>query len=307
MKVLLTGAVGQLGWCLRQRKPPGVELIASSRHGGEGLLALDLADQQACRKAVLELRPDWVLNCGAYTAVDRAETEADLVQAVNAAAPQAFAEALAQTGGQLLQLSTDYVFNGRQRHPYRPTDVRGPLGVYGASKAAAEDAVQAFLGANGRGLVLRSSWVMGPVGHNFLLTMLRLHRERALTGQSLAVVDDQVSSPTSVLSLAAACWRLVAHAEAAPGRLGPVLHWSDAGVARWYDVAVAIGAMAVELGLLQTMAVVKPIPSAEFPSLARRPSYSVLDCSQTRAALQLEPLHWQQSLRHLLTTLRSNG
>ena len=307
MKVLLTGAVGQLGWCLRQRKPPGVELIASCRHGGVGLLALDLADQQACRKAVLDLRPDWVLNCGAYTAVDRAETEPDLAQSVNAVAPQVFAEALAQTGGQLLQLSTDYVFNGQQGHPYRPTDTRDPLGVYGLSKACAEEAVEALLGPSGRGLVVRTSWLMGPVGHNFSLTILKLHRERSLTGEPISVVDDQVGSPTSAFSLAAACWRIIEQADAAPGSLAPVLHWSDAGVARWYDLAVAIGALGVELGLLETMAMVKPIPSRSFPTLARRPSYSVLDCSQTRAALQLEPLHWHPSLRHLLTTLRTSG
>lgn len=303
MKVLLTGALGQLGWCLRQQIPPGLELIPSCRSGGQGLLALDLSDPQACRQAVLKHQPDWVVNCGAYTAVDKAETEPDLVHAVNVGAPHAFAEALAQTGGQLLQLSTDYVFNGDQAHPYQPDDARHPLGVYGVSKAAAEDAVVAVLGTSGRGLVLRTSWLMSPVGHNFALTMLRLHRDRARTGQVLSVVDDQVSSPTSGYSLAAVCWRLVLRSETSRDSLGAFVHWSDAGVASWYDVAVAIGALGVELGLLDTMATVEPIPSAAFPTLARRPHYSVLDCTQTRAALQVKPVHWQRSLRCLIKAM----
>lgn len=300
MKVLLTGASGQLGWTLRQRVPAGVELIACSRAGGEGLLALDLADAQACRQVVLEHRPDWVLNSGAYTAVDRAESEQELVQAVNAGAPRAFAESLAKTGGQLLQLSTNYVFNGRQGRPYRPEQARDPLGVYGASKAAGEEAVETVLGGSGRGLVLRTSWLMGPVGRNFALTMLELHRERGRRGQPLKVVDDQVSGPTSTWTLAQACWRVVERAGASPGSLGPLLHWSDAGVASWYDVAVAIGELGVELGLLETLAAVEPISTDAFPTAAQRPPHAVLDCHHSWGQLELSPMPWRQALRQLL-------
>ena len=140
MRVLLTGAAGQLGQALVDACPPGVTLLASSRSGGPGQIALDLADPQACRTLVLEQRPDAVLNAGAYTAVDRAEQEPALAQAVNAEAPAAFAEALATTGGQLLQLSTDFVFNGRQGSPYTPDQLVDPLGVYGASKATSQPA-----------------------------------------------------------------------------------------------------------------------------------------------------------------------
>jgi len=140
MKVLLTGAAGQLGQALISSRPEGVELITTSRSGGDGLIALDLADSQACRAAVEQFRPDWVLNGGAYTAVDKAESEPELALAVNGAAPQAFAEALADTGGALLQLSTDFVFNGQQGSPYLPEQRRDPLGVYGASKAVGEEA-----------------------------------------------------------------------------------------------------------------------------------------------------------------------
>ena len=151
MKILLTGSKGQLGRALRASLPQvlqnsSVELIATSRSGGDGLLALDLANSDACRAAVFESKPDWVINAGAYTAVDRAETEPDLAHAVNALAPRAFAEALAQTGGRLLQLSTDFVFNGRQGHPYEPAQPRVPLGVFGTSTSAGEQAIAEVVG-----------------------------------------------------------------------------------------------------------------------------------------------------------------
>ena len=170
MKVLLTGAGGQLGQALIASAPSGLDLVATSRQ------ELDLADAEACRGAVKQHEPDWVLNAGAYTAVDKAESEPELAHAVNAGAPAAFAGALDQQGGRLLQISTDFVFNGTQGKPYQPEQARDPLGVYGASKAAGEAAVQNVLGAERRSLILRTSWVIGPVGKNFALTMLRLHR-----------------------------------------------------------------------------------------------------------------------------------
>jgi dTDP-4-dehydrorhamnose reductase len=293
MKLLLTGAAGQLGQALRQQVPVGVELIATSRSGdpATGLLPLDLADAAACRAAVLEHRPDWVLNGGAYTAVDRAESEPELALAVNGGAPRAFAEALADTGGRLLQVSTDFVFNGQQGSPYRPDQARDPLGAYGRTKAAGEEAVEQVLGGSGRGVILRTSWVMGPVGKNFALTMLRLHREH----KQIGVVEDQVGCPTSTATLAAACWRVIT-----ADVQEPVLHWCDAGAASWFDVAVAVGELAQELGLLEQSAPVNPLTTTEYPLPAQRPSYSLLDCSSSRRALGLAPTPWRQALRQLL-------
>jgi dTDP-4-dehydrorhamnose reductase len=299
MKVFLTGAAGQLGHALRQQVPAGVELIASSRGGGDGVLALDLADASACRAMVQQLRPDWVLNSGAYTAVDKAESEPELALAVNGGAPRAFAQALLETGGRLLQVSTDFVFNGQQGSPYRPEQARDPLGAYGRTKAAGEEAVEEVLGSSGQGVILRTSWVMGPVGKNFALTMLRLHRERGASGQSLGVVADQVGCPTSTQTLATACWRVIAATDTTAG-LPAVLHWSDAGAASWYDVAVAVGELGEELGLVERKAHVNPLTTAEFPTPTERPSYSLLDCSACRAALELAPTPWRQALRQLL-------
>jgi dTDP-4-dehydrorhamnose reductase len=300
VKVLLTGAAGQLGQALSQQLPAGVELIATCRSGGNGLLALELAEAEACRLAIRDHRPDWVLNAGAYTAVDKAESEPELALAVNGGAPRAFAEALLETGGRLLQVSTDFVFNGSQGSPYRPEQSRDPLGVYGSSKAAGEEAVEQLLGpaaggaGAGRGVILRTSWVMGPVGKNFALTMLRLHRER----QQIGVVEDQVGCPTSTHTLAAACWRVIS-----AGISEPVLHWSDAGAASWFDVAVAVGELAQELGLLEQPALVNPLTTAEYPLPAKRPSYSLLDCSGSRRLLELAPTPWRQALRQLLEIL----
>jgi dTDP-4-dehydrorhamnose reductase len=296
VKVLLTGAAGQLGHALRQQLPAGIELIATSRSGGDGLVPLDLADAEACRAAVREHRPHWVLNGGAYTAVDKAENEPELAFAVNGGAPRAFAEALLDPDGRLLQVSTDFVFNGRQGSPYRPEQPRDPLGAYGASKAAGEAAVEQLLGATGGGVILRTSWVIGPVGRNFALTMLRLHGEKA----EINVVADQVGCPTSTTTLAQACWRVIT-----ANVQEPVLHWSDAGAASWFDVAVAVGELGLELGLLENAAQVNPITTAQYPTPAQRPSYSLLDCSSSRESLNLPPTPWRQAIRtFLLQTLR---
>jgi len=308
MKVLLTGREGQLGTALQTSLPEGITLIATGRS------ELDLADPAACRRAVGDHRPDWVLNAGAYTAVDRAESEADRAMAINGGAPQAFAEALAETGGRLLQVSTDFVFNGAQGSPYRPDHPLQPLGVYGATKAAGETAALALPGAR----VLRTSWVYGPVGKNFCLTMLRLHAAKAAAGETLGVVADQVGCPTATHTLAAACWRAIgadsagAAANIAAGNdpaatEGPrILHWSDAGAASWYDFAVAIGKLGVAAGLLERAAVVRPLTTADYPTPAQRPSYSLLDCSSSRLALALDPVHWGAALAEVLKGLRGS-
>jgi dTDP-4-dehydrorhamnose reductase len=149
----------------------------------------------------------------------------------------------------------------------------------------------------GRGLVLRTSWLYGPVGSNFCRTMLRLHRLRAAASEPLQVVADQVGCPTSTLGLAQACWRALGQP------LPPILHWSDAGVASWYDFAVAIGELAVAAGLLQQAAEVEPITTSEYPTPAQRPSYSLLDCTQTHALLALKPPHWRMALAEVLEDL----
>ena len=299
MKVLLTGAAGQLGQALIASCPEGLELISFTRSGGSGLQALDLANAPACRQAVEKHHPHWVLNAGAYTAVDKAESEPELALAVNALAPAAFAQALQEQGGRLLQVSTDFVFNGQQGSPYKVDQPHDPLGVYGSTKAKGEEAVEAVFGSSGQGLILRTSWVIGPVGKNFALTMLRLHQER----EELGVVADQVGCPSSTLNLATACWRAVQLGSNHEQPLPHVLHWSDAGAASWFDVSVAVGELGIELGLLDRASRVSPIQTRDYPTPATRPSYSLLDCYDTRVALGLEGQHWRQALKAVLQAI----
>jgi dTDP-4-dehydrorhamnose reductase len=233
--------------------------------------------------------------------VDQAESEPELVHFINADAPEAFAQELDRQGGRLLQVSTDFVFDGQQGSPYRVDQPTTPLGVYGESKAAGEQAIQRVFGHdNPQGIILRTSWVMGPVGQNFALTMLRLHRER----KQLGVVADQVGCPSSTLNLAAACWKTITLG--AHTALPPILHWSDAGAASWYDVAVAIGELSHSLGLVDAPAQVNPITTADYPTPASRPNYSLLDCTTTRSALQLDGQHWQEALKQLLLRIQAD-
>lgn len=301
VRVLLTGVTGQLGRALVASAPQQLagdplQLVASARNAAEGVCALDLADSDACREWVLEHRPDWVINAGAYTAVDQAESEPDLAMAINAEAPRAFAEALAVTGGRLLQVSTDFVFDGSQGHPYATDQLLRPLGSYGLSKAEGEQAVAGVLGLGpgGRGLILRTSWLYGPVGRNFLLTMLRLHQLKAAQEEPLRVVADQVGAPTSTVGLARACW------SALDRTCTGILHWSDAGAASWYDFAMAIGELAVDIGLLAKGAQVEPISTSDYPTPAKRPAYSLLECVGSREQLGLTALHWRDALREVI-------
>ena len=305
MRILLTGSSGQLGMALRASLPieingNPVQLIATGRNVDSviGLEPLDLADVSQCKEAIQKHQPDWVLNAGAYTAVDRAEAEPELAHAVNAGAPRALAEALAATSSQarFLQISTDFVFSGEQGFPYLPEQPLAPLGVYGASKASGEQAVLEVLsaGLHERASILRTSWVYGPVGSNFLLTMLRLHAQKAKADETLRVVADQVGCPTSTLGLAEACWAVIRH------EASGVLHWSDAGAASWYDFAVAIGEIGQMCGVLDRAAEVQPIQTAEYPTLAKRPPYSLLECNSTRLKLKLPHRHWRSALKEVM-------
>ena len=292
VKVLLTGCTGQLGQALQRKIPEEVDLISFSRTD------LDLADNHACKKAIYEIRPHWVINAAAYTAVDKAESDISLAYAINEGAPNAFALALADIGGRLLQISTDFVFSGSQGVPYKVHQPVEPLGVYAASKAAGENAALKCPGS----CVVRTSWLYSHIGHNFCLTMLRLHAAKAAKEEVLSVVADQVGCPTSTFTLAEACWRLICLNKIAINR--SVFHWSDAGVASWYDFAVAIGELGTSHGLLEKSALVKPISTDEYPTPAHRPSYSLLDCSETTNILKLEQQHWRLSLSEVFKQIR---
>jgi len=280
MRVLIAGAEGQVGRALTGAAPPRMTVRALGRS------QLDLTEPGQVARVVSDFRPDLVVNAAGYTAVDRAEAEPDAARAVNEEGARHLAEAAAETGARMLHFSTDYVFDGKQGRPYGPDDPPNPLNVYGISKLAGERAVLETLAA--RAVVLRTAWVYAATGRNFLGTMLRLLKER----EQVEVVSDQVGTPTSAPSVAAAAWAIAGRPE-----VHGLAHWTDGGVASWYEFAVAIRKEGLRTGLLQRAATILPVPTESYPSPACRPCYSVLDTSATRAALQLTPDHWEVALR----------
>jgi len=284
VRVLIAGAGGQVGRALVRTAPDVCDLLALTR------AQLDLTDSSSVNAVMAKARPDVVINAAAYTAVDKAESDAAAAQAINADAVRRLAEAVHRAPGcRLTHISTDFVFDGTQSVPYAPHAATAPLGVYGSTKLAGERAVTEILGD--RGLVLRTSWVYDAIGRNFVNTMLRLMRE----GRPLRVVADQIGSPTSADSVASVLWKFVSHPE-----LNGIWHWSDAGVASWYDFAVAIAEEAHSLGIVEAEPTVLPIATAEYPTPAKRPPFSVLNKEATTAALGLVPVHWRHNLRQVL-------
>jgi dTDP-4-dehydrorhamnose reductase len=254
---------------------------------------LDIADGGAVRRALAETGAQWVVNAAAYTAVDLAEDQSAQAIAVNDTAVGVLAAAASGVGCRLLHLSTDFVFDGKSNRAYLPADQTNPLSVYGVSKLGGERQV---LNGGGAGIVLRTAWVYAAAGRNFALTMLRLMREK----EQVSVVCDQIGTPTWAASVAEAIWGFI---EA--GAPGGVYHWTDLGVASWYDFAVAIQDEALARGLLSRAVPVTPILSAAYPTRARRPAFSVLDTASTRALIKVPARHWRHNLRTMLDDIRT--
>ena len=288
MRVLLAGGSGQLGRELQRCKPAGIELLALDSQ------ELDLREAERVAAKVSAFRPLVVINAAAYTAVDRAESEPEAAFGVNGQGAANLAQAARTVGAYCLQVSTDFVFDGAQSRPYLPTDRTNPLGVYGASKLAGE---QLALAAYPEGVaIVRTAWLYSAFGNNFVATMLRLMGER----DSLRVVADQIGTPTWARGLAEALWQMC--------RVQPkgIHHWTDAGVAGWYDFAVAIQEEALGCGLLKREIQIIPINTVDYPTPARRPSYSVLDKNETWAILGMTPDHWRVALRRMLLEYKEN-
>lgn len=292
MKILLLGGNGQVGSELRQRLPALGRLIVATRDGADADLAADLRQPEAVAAQVRALAPDVVVNAAAYTAVDRAETDAGTAFAVNAHAPAAIARACARSGALLVHYSTDYVFDGKTKRPCREEDATAPLQVYGASKLAGEQAIDA---SGARHCILRTSWVYAAHGHNFLRTLLR----RAQAGEPLCVVDDQLGAPTPAHWLAEWTVDLLRQPPADAG----IWHLSAAGQTSWHGFAEAIVADAAALGLLPSRPVVAAISAREWPAAARRPACSVLDTGKLHARFGIVPKPWQDGLREVLRQL----
>ena len=287
MKVLVTGGAGQVGRAV----------AAAVSHGDTAIVIphaeLDIGNAAAVTEALQASGADWIVNAAAYTAVDRAESEPHLARAINDTAVGVLAQAAAVSGCRLLHLSTDFVFDGRSNTAYRPGDPANPASVYGATKLAGE---RRALGEACRAIVLRTAWVYAAAGRNFVLTMLKAMRER----EEVRVVADQIGTPTWAGGIAQAIWGLID--QQAPAG---IYHWTDLGIASWYDFAVAIQDEALERGMLARAVPIVPIATSEYPTPAQRPNFSVLDTTATRALIDAPARHWRHQLKAMFDELQA--
>jgi dTDP-4-dehydrorhamnose reductase len=290
MRVLITGAYGQVGH----------ELVRLALEGfqahGLGSASLDIANYQQALRVIEECRPQLIINAAAYTAVDKAESEPERALAVNRDGVANLAVIAERLGIPVFHISTDYVFAGDASAPYREDDPTGPTGVYGVSKLEGEQALAAHCT---RHIILRTSWVFGSHGNNFVKTMLRLGRER----DELGVVADQHGCPTSAASIARALWALAERYRAQGALQWGLYHYSGAPACSWHEFAVEIFRQAHELGLLHRVPDVKSISTADYPTPARRPAWSVLDCGKLREAHGIAQADWRAELQQVLRAL----
>jgi dTDP-4-dehydrorhamnose reductase len=293
-RILLIGSDGQVGWELRRTLAPVGQVISASL-SGDGGPAIDLTSAMSVRKVFDDTRPDAIVNAAAYTAVDRAETDRALAQTINADAVGLLGQLAADAGIPIVHYSTDFVFSGKTERPYREDDTPAPLSVYGETKLAGE---RALLDSDADALVLRTAWVYGVRGSNFLLTMRNLFHERT----ELRVVDDQVGTPTWSRMLAEVTAQILHRVfvgDLQMQQIRGLYHVTSAGATSWYGFAEAIrSASGSDCELV-------PIPTSEYPAPARRPAYAVLDTSRFRETFGLVLPDWRQSLELCLADLPS--
>lgn len=291
MKIFVTGRDGQLSTSLAERAQgrDDIELVLADRP------EFDLADADSIEATVAELRPDLIVSAAAYTAVDKAEDDADTAMAINGTGPGVLARAAAAIGAPVIHISTDYVFDGSLDRPWREDDPTGPLGVYGATKLAGEEAVAA---SGATYAILRTAWVYSPFGANFVKTMLRL----AETRDALSVVEDQFGCPTSALDIADAVLAIADKWRSDPAHgVNAVYHFAGTGETNWADFARAIFAESARHG--GPTAEVTGIPSSDYPTRAVRPANSRLDCARFAETFGYRAPEWRQSLATVIDRL----
>ena len=285
-KFLITGANGQVGYCLTQQLQDEHEILAVGRN------ELDITDQSAVKKAIENFCPNVIINAAAHTAVDRAETEIELSKAINVKGPQYLAEAAKSVGAAILHISTDYVFDGQRAGKYKESDATDPQGVYGRTKLEGEQAVAA---ANDKFIVLRTAWVFGEHGNNFVKTMLRL----AKTRDTLGVVADQVGGPTYAGDIAKALIQIAEKIIAGEKVEYGVYHLTGEPYVSWYEFAKTIFAEAVSQNVLEKSPLVNAITTADYPTPAKRPANSCLDLTKIQQVFGIQPSDWQKALKNI--------
>jgi dTDP-4-dehydrorhamnose reductase len=289
MNVIITGANGQLGCELQQIKNEKLTIHAFNSS------QLNITDFEQAQAIITSIKPDFIINAAAYTAVDKAESSSDAAFAVNATGVENLANICKKNNVKLIHVSTDFIFDGSKSTPYKITDTPMPLGVYGSSKLQGENTIREILPKSS--CIIRTAWVYSIYGNNFVKTMLRLMQEK----DELSIVCDQVGTPTWASGLANTIWQLVLNTEA---DLPALLHWTDNGVTTWYDFAVSIQELAFDKGLITKNIPISAIPSSAYPTEAKRPSFSVLDKTEVEQVLGENTIHWRKQLSTMLDVLK---
>lgn len=283
MKVVITGKGGQLAWELEQLAPQAYEVISV------GIDQLDITNEIAVADFIASEKPDLVINAAAYTAVDQAEKDSDIAYAVNELGIKYLAEACKKINARILHVSTDFIFDGTSTSPYQTDSEPNPLNVYGASKLAGDIALKEILPESN--VIVRTAWVYSANGNNFVKSMVRLMQEKP----QLGIIYDQVGTPTWAKGLAQWLWIIAGKPE-----VSGTYHWTDAGVASWYDFAIAIQELGIEKGLLDKAIPVLPIPATAYPTPATRPAFSVIDKTSAEAVSGLNTTHWRKQLSTMM-------
>ncbi|MFM7406912.1 MAG: dTDP-4-dehydrorhamnose reductase [Cuspidothrix sp.] len=286
--ILLIGNNGQVGTELQNLLSSDYQVIGLARP------QIDLTQVDQLRETIQAIKPEIIINAAAYTAVDKAEIEPEIAHSINAIAPQILAEESQKLGSFLIHISTDYVFDGNSNYPYQETDITNPLSIYGQTKLAGEIAIQQ---ACTDFIILRTAWVYGTHGKgNFVKTMLRVGKDRP----QVRVVEDQIGSPTWAHDIADTINKIIPQLTS---EISGIYHYTNSGVASWYDFSIAIFAEAEKLGFPLQIKEVIPITTPEYPTPAKRPAYSVLSCRKISQLLGTYPPHWRQRLILMLKEL----
>jgi len=284
MKAIIIGKNGQLAYELQQTVPKSVEVEALGRND------IDLSSLGSVESALDKMNPSLLINASAYTAVDKAEEDVDAAFMINETGVRHLALAASARKIRLIHISTDFVFDGNKNTAYTTSDQTNPVSVYGASKLAGEKAIADICSEDST--VIRTSWAYSTHGNNFVKTMLRLMAEK----EELGVVVDQIGCPTCANQLSRFIWKL-----SQEKRLDSIYHWTDLGVASWYDFAIAIQDIAYQLGKLKRKITINPIPSSAYPTPAKRPNLSLLDVTQSQNILRAK--HWREQLEIMFNKL----
>ncbi|MCL1049552.1 dTDP-4-dehydrorhamnose reductase [Shewanella abyssi] len=286
MKVLITGKGGQLAWELEQLAPEVYDVISVGKE------ELDITNETLVNAFIAEHKPDLVINAAAYTAVDQAEKDSEIAYKVNELGVKYLAQACKKINARILHISTDFVFDGESTRPYQTDAKPNPINIYGASKLAGDIALNEILPE--ASVIVRTAWVYSVNGNNFVKSMLRLMQEKP----QLGIIYDQIGTPTWAKGLAQWLW-LIADKPEVTG----TYHWTDAGVASWYDFAVAIQELGLEKGLLTEAIPVLPIPGTAYPTPAKRPVFSVIDKASAEVVSGLNTVHWRKQLSSMMDEL----